>query len=1157
MKKIIIPIGAILLSGLAHAQLTSTENYIQIKTYLDYNGTSATKSSETVQYFDGLGRPKQIVNVKASPLGKDVVTPIKYDQFGRQVLEYLPVPQGGTLNGAISPGPLSNVSSTPYGSEKIYSEKVLENSPLDRIQQQIQVGTDWSTKPVKFEYDANGFNEVYQYITTTTWVDGATKSKLSLSPATIYAPGQLYKNSVKDEDGNETIEFKNGRGQVVLVRKVKSSAEHIDTYYVYNEYDQLAFVISPKAVHQTITDDLLDTLCYQYHYDGRGRLVEKKLPGKGWESMVYDKQDRLVASQDAEMRLKGQWLYTKYDQFGRVAYTGIKTGLNTSLDVGLTRSAEQADANTFGFNSVDRGNVAFFNRQGMDVYYGSSDLTYPKSPTWVTLLSLNYYDSYPGYGFNPSFPANTPEMTVLTGTPTTDGRSTKGLPVMSFVKNIEDDNWTKNYTYYDQKGRAVGGHSINHLGGYTHTESKLDFAGLAQQTITRHKRLNSDTERVITETFEYDNQNRLLVHKHQVDSNPVEILVQNNYNELSQLTSKKVGGTLGSPLQNISYTYNIRGWMTKINDPKNLGASLFGYEIKYNKVEGLEVPNTDYSNYKVQPKYNGNIAEVDWKTATDSNSNLRRYGYVYDPLNRLTAGFYQKDSNPSGKEYNELLAYDVNGNILNLVRTQEALSGSATAVVIDNLVYTYTGNKLNKVSDAYLNNTGYPIGGNEISYDDNGNMTVHPDKGISSIQYNYLNLPEKVTQNSKVMDYFYRADGVKVRKVFDTKTTDYLDGFQYENSTLKFFPTSEGYFNIETGKYVYNYTDHLGNIRLSYAKNGAGTEIIEESNYYPFGLKHEGYNVLTGNSAYKYKYNGKELQENGMYDYGARFYMPDLGRWGVVDPLAEKSRRYTPYNYAVGNPIRFIDPDGRSIMPPENSGGFLAGDVWTDNDGSWVRVNDGWESQTKGQPNVIDAIQLLGKADGGYANMNLTYNNENTTGYKFLSTGYNNVGDYAGIESNISLMHASYTNNTGTGAVPLAIDFGGEASILSSTVSGVLGTKDYNLSGNANGSMWSANGNLAGGAFTGEGNKYGVLLDGNVGAQVLKGEVSGTATLFGVSFKGTLGGTAVSAHIGATAGAFFDNANGTFNIQVQENVGFGLGEKGAIEIKIPVPFKSK
>ncbi|AZA52349.1 hypothetical protein EG348_04680 [Chryseobacterium sp. G0201] len=103
MKKIIIPIGALLITSLAHAQnLPNTENYIETRTYLEpvTISSSTAKQIYTVQYFDGLGRPKQVVNVKASPLGRDVVNHIEYDGFGRQAKDFLPIPQSSTQNGA-------------------------------------------------------------------------------------------------------------------------------------------------------------------------------------------------------------------------------------------------------------------------------------------------------------------------------------------------------------------------------------------------------------------------------------------------------------------------------------------------------------------------------------------------------------------------------------------------------------------------------------------------------------------------------------------------------------------------------------------------------------------------------------------------------------------------------------------------------------------------------------------------------------------------------------------------------------------------------------------------------------------------------------------------------------------------------------------------
>jgi RHS repeat-associated protein len=224
-------------------------------------------------------------------------------------------------------------------------------------------------------------------------------------------------------------------------------------------------------------------------------------------------------------------------------------------------------------------------------------------------------------------------------------------------------------------------------------------------------------------------------------------------------------------------------------------------------------------------------------------------------------------------------------------------------------------------------------------------MTSQIDKGINSIAYNYLDLPEEIKFNSTYIvrnkvtgdeeirnvrtNYIYRADGTKLRKEYTfffnkgggserTATTDYLDGFQYTvdhlgKVTLEFVPTSEGYYDFKNKRYIYNYTDHLGNTRLSYFKNAGGSaEVLEENNYYPFGLKHEGYNGLAGNPSYQYNYNGKELQEEtGMLDYGWRQYMPEIGRWNGIDQLAENYISTSTYAYVANNPVLRFDVDGR------------------------------------------------------------------------------------------------------------------------------------------------------------------------------------------------------------------------------------------------------
>ncbi|QQV03153.1 MULTISPECIES: RHS repeat-associated core domain-containing protein [Chryseobacterium] len=231
----------------------------------------------------------------------------------------------------------------------------------------------------------------------------------------------------------------------------------------------------------------------------------------------------------------------------------------------------------------------------------------------------------------------------------------------------------------------------------------------------------------------------------------------------------------------------------------------------------------------------------------------------------------------------------------------------------------------------------------------------------------------------------YRADGVKVKKVHHyffgrgktdaLATTEYINGFQYQEDTgnigsisgLQFFATSEGYYDFANNRYIYHYNDHLGNVRVSFAREGNMPVIVQQNNYYAFGLKHSG--GLSGNGSYKYEYNGKELQEElGMYDYGARFYMPDLGRWGVVDPLAEVTPHLSPYHYANNNPIMFNDPTGMLsqsfIDAMWNSSPDGATTTWY-NTGSGFQSSDGVSIGYKGNYASLNAYIDAGGSSGG------------------------------------------------------------------------------------------------------------------------------------------------------------------------------------------------
>ncbi len=916
--------------------LDDTQNYIFTRSYQTEmstpNGIINNKDViEGVTYFDGLGRPKQQIGIKASNDKQDIVTFIDYDEYGRQEKEYLPYEATGTLGSYRTNA--ESATASFYDEPKYqntanpFSETAFEPSPLNRVLKQAAPGYDWRMgggHEIEFGYETNTATEVRLF--TITFTNDDTEIPTLTGGTTFYGANELYKSVTYDENhtsgtAHSTEEFKDKQGRVILKRTYASTdsatPEAHDTYYVYDDFGNLTYVIPPKVtIHNTegVSDEELTELCYQYRYDYRNRLIEKKIPGKGEEYIVYNKLDQPVMTQDANQRSRSAWLFTKYDAFGRVAYTG-KTSDNRDRD------AIQTEINALTGNLwVTRGAPVLIG--GATMYYDNGG--YPNAQN-AEVLTINYYDDYSFLGSEDAL-FNNPGTTYNQNiTP-----NTKSLATGSKVKVLSTSFWITTATYYDAKARPIYIVSQNeYLNTTDIAETKMDFVKALESKTTHIK--DDNTPIVTIDTFTYDHMGRLLEQNQKIDSQTTEQIVANTYDELGQLATKEVGGGL----QEVDYTYNVRGWLTNINNDTKNDDDLFNFNIKYNDI-------TDSS----KKLFNGNISQTSWNTTNGTvtdpstgNPISTSYTYSYDALNRITAA-----TDNTGHYNLTGVSYDKNGNIRTLERQGLRQPNTDDFGVMDNLAYTYDiGNKLKNVTDGSGIHQGFKDGntsGDDYSYDVNGNMTEDKNKGISNISYNHLNLPIVVAIGASTIEYKYAADGSKLSKTFNAKqaiTTVYAGNYIYENNTLKFFNHPEGYIEPNgqgAFDYVYQYKDHLGNIRLSYSDkdndgkidvlrndvdvdgdNDNHMEILEEKNYYPFGLQHKGYNTGIVGTKHNYGFGNKEENsELGLewLDFGARSYDPAIARWTSIDPVTHfNMSTYTAFD---NNPVYFADPSGTTTV---------------------------------------------------------------------------------------------------------------------------------------------------------------------------------------------------------------------------------------------------
>lgn len=814
---------------------------------------------QTTTYFDGLGRTFQTVGRNQSLVSGSTPTDLvkfnQYDAMGREVNEYMPFASPST-NGLLKLPAMAQQKAfynTQLAAEPdevnigasadnwAYNKTIYESSPLARVTETFAQGVNWvgtnaqpqedNRKSVKTKFWTNQLTDAVR-IWNVTNITGDWGTYAS---AATYEPGTLTKTSTVDEQGAQTITFKDAEGKLILQKKqntaVKDDGSGSDytgwlcTYYIYDELQQVRAVVQPNAVktmadasNWTLDQTMLDELCYRYEYDDHQRTIRRKAPGAEEEYMVYDALDRIVLSQHANQRSLHQWVYNKYDAQDRIVITGFYTD-NTHI--------AQSDMQAY----VDAQNYALYEEPSAAIPYYTNSRAFPVFSN-DPILTVNYYDNYnfttafatefraKDNSFDNYFSGNYttyPYPLPLTQSIATNGMQTGHWDLKTGLLQVN---------FYNDEGQVIQTRSMNNLGGTDIKTVQYAYGGMPLMTHYQSEKKGTNPQTVTTlSQYSCDDLGRLTTVAKKTGSSlvnngalPADYLVisEIKYDALGQISSKKIGqqkddlgNLLGKEMEAQIFDYNIRGWLLGINRNYLAGntGDHFGFELAYDK-QGSKMNNNSGSLYAGK-MLNGNVNGIMWRSTGDGE--IRKYDYSYDVAGRLTgADFNQYTSNSFNKNAKvdftvSNLQYDNNGNIQSM--KQMGLKGPESGVV-DDLAYTYfTGsNRLKNVRDAsndptstmgdFKTSLAHPQKSakdaastqalrdqiTDYSYDNNGNLIKDYNKDIGDaatqgITYNYLNLPELITfkkagaSNASTIAFTYDASGEKLKKVVTDNTT--------------------------------------------------------------------------------------------------------------------------------------------------------------------------------------------------------------------------------------------------------------------------------------------------------------------------------------------------------------------------------------------------
>ena len=682
---------------------------------------------------------------------------------------------------------------------------------------------------------------------------GTNSSPITIA-GTAYSANTLKIDSIQDPNGNYSINYSDKIGRKLRLRKINSSGSQTnDTEYIYDDKDRIEKIVPPGASVSS------DGLTFRYTYDGRDNVIYKWIPDQGRQDFLFNDRSLPAAYRDANLRSAGKWVHTHFDNFGREVATG------------------------------------FVSQSGV--------LNVSTNQSFTDSLTRTWYDG--------------------------DGVSGSGIIYTGKVSRSRErilgtNDWLDATTEYDSHGRIDRTESNHHLrlsdNSADITDFTYDYADNVLKEDRDHKYPGGTILPIINE-MTYDHAGRQEDHTISIDGQTEHLSTQ-TYTVKDELDEKNLGIGTSTVLQSLDYFYFENGFLAGINDNQSISSRALAVDGDWFKMALYYDTKPTGIISGVDNMYNGNISTMVWESGT---GDVNAYGFQYDYLDRLTKADLHDDSGIGGafsfvSKRGSNYSYDSRGNFWFVTRR------SGIGTTMDDLDYDYESgsNRLSQIEDDG-NSSGFNDGSashtDTYDYDQNGNMIEDPYKDLF-IAYNHLNLPDTIKpgSGSDSLVFLYTAGGSKLRKKLietgGSTIQDYIGGIEYTNSTIDAIYHAEGRAvkDGSTWDHEYVISDHLGNTRVRFHDdNGNGTissgELLSTHDYYPFGMEWNA-------GSYQYTYNGKEIDDElGLewFHYGARMYDPAVARWRQIDPLADQYAPWSPYSYVMGNPVKYIDPDGMRV----------------------------------------------------------------------------------------------------------------------------------------------------------------------------------------------------------------------------------------------------